>query len=84
MIKSVFPHQCLPLIALFQADSVAEMAGFPPSTLIDRLMKSLKTGSFEKMQVCITDILAEGFSVIHILTQLFEKVSFSSFILQYM
>mmetsp|Transcript_20819 Transcript_20819/g.26871 ORF Transcript_20819/g.26871 Transcript_20819/m.26871 type:complete len:363 (+) Transcript_20819:171-1259(+) len=57
-----------------KADSVAEMAGFPPSTLIDRLLKSLKTGSFEKMQVCITDILAEGFSVIHILTQLFEKI----------
>lgn len=51
------------------------MAGIPPSNLIDKLMKSLQSRSFDNMESCVTDVLAEGFSVINIMTELFDRVS---------
>ena len=56
------------------------MAGLPPSTLVEDLIVTLKSNSFDKMNICVNDVLAEGFSVVNILSQLFEKVSISAFI----
>lgn len=60
--------------SVIKAENIAEMAGLPPSTLVEDLIVTLKSNSFDKMNICVNDVLAEGFSVVNILTQLFEKV----------
>ena len=50
------------------------MAGMPPSDMIDELVGALRANSFSKMQNCVTNILAEGFAVINILTCLSDRV----------
>mmetsp|Transcript_31122 Transcript_31122/g.45530 ORF Transcript_31122/g.45530 Transcript_31122/m.45530 type:complete len:358 (-) Transcript_31122:371-1444(-) len=61
-------------VGAIEADSIAEMAGMPPSALIDQLIGSLRSKSFAKMQICVTDVLAEGFAVINILTCLSDRI----------
>jgi replication factor C subunit 2/4 len=55
-------------------DSIAEMAGLPPSSLILDLVKSLESNTFEVMETAVHDIVAEGYSAQHILAALSKYV----------
>ncbi len=55
-------------------ESIAEMAGLPPQTLIDSLIVTLQTKSFDEMKTQVTDIVLEGYAVEHVLSALMAKI----------
>eukprot|EP00978_Attheya_sp_CCMP212_P008430 scaffold19837_cov46-Attheya_sp.AAC.2 len=55
-------------------DSIAEMAGLPPSSLILELVKSLESNAFEVMETAVHDTVAQGYSAQHILAALSKYV----------
>ena len=55
-------------------ESIAEMAGLPPQTLIDSLIVTLQTKTFDEMKTQVTDIVLEGYAVEHVLSALMAKI----------
>lgn len=53
-------------------DTLAELAGIPPPTVMDNLWKSM--GSFANMQSAVEHVCAEGFSASAMLTAISKKV----------
>lgn len=57
-----------------QKESIAEMAGLPPSALIDGLIKTLRTKKFDDVRKYVQDIVLEGYSVEHVLSAMMAKI----------
>ena len=55
-------------------ESIAEMAGLPPNELIDSLIETLKTKSFDDMKTQVTDIILEGYAAEYVLSALMSKI----------
>ena len=55
-------------------ESIAEMAGLPPQELIDSLIVTLQTKTFDEMKTEVTDIVLEGYAVEHVLSALMAKI----------
>mmetsp|Transcript_16963 Transcript_16963/g.26512 ORF Transcript_16963/g.26512 Transcript_16963/m.26512 type:complete len:390 (-) Transcript_16963:126-1295(-) len=55
-------------------ESIAEMAGLPPQTLIDSLIVTLQSKTFDEMKTQVTDIVLEGYAVEHVLSALMAKI----------
>ncbi|XP_047443255.1 replication factor C subunit 4 [Mugil cephalus] len=54
--------------------SITEIAGVVPSKVIDNLLQLSLTGTFEKLDIAIRNIVDEGYAASQILTQLHESV----------
>jgi len=61
---------------VIQKDSIAEMAGLPPASIIDSLLSLLqdKSSSFDDMESMVRDVLLDGFAAQHILNAMLKKV----------
>jgi len=61
---------------VIQKDSIAEMAGLPPASIIDSLLSMLqdKSSSFDDMESMVRDVLLDGFAAQHILNAMLKKV----------
>jgi replication factor C subunit 2/4 len=59
---------------VIKKESIAEMAGLPPPKLIDTLIETLQTKSFDDMKSQVTDIVLEGYSAENVLSALMEKI----------
>eukprot|EP00986_Skeletonema_menzelii_P000256 scaffold67_cov155-Skeletonema_menzelii.AAC.30 len=55
-------------------ESIAEMAGLPPQELIDSLIVTLQTKTFDDMKTEVTDIVLEGYAAEHVLSALMAKI----------
>lgn len=55
-------------------ESIAEMAGLPPATLIDGLIDVLNGKSFDNMRKYVQDIVLEGYSAEYVLSALMAKI----------
>jgi len=51
-------------------DAIAEMAGLPPANIVEALLKSLKSGSFNSMETEVMNVIAEGFAAQNVFTEL--------------
>lgn len=56
-------------------DSVAEIAGLPPPSVIDTLWKSLASKSIDTVQQAVKDVVAAGYSAQALLSALLPKVT---------
>jgi replication factor C subunit 2/4 len=59
---------------VIKKESIAEMAGLPPPTLIDNLISTLQTKSFDEMKNTVTEIVLEGYSAEYVLSALMAKI----------
>lgn len=59
---------------VIKKESIAEMAGLPPPTLIDNLITTLQTKSFDEMKTTVTEIVLEGYSAEYVLSALMAKI----------
>lgn len=59
-----------------QKESIAEMAGLPPQSIIDSLLETLQksTSTYATMEQNVNDIILEGYAAKHIMKELFKKV----------
>lgn len=55
-------------------ESIAEMAGLPPHAVIDSLIVTLQTKTFDEMKTQVTDIVLEGYAVEYVLSALMAKI----------
>lgn len=55
-------------------ESIAEMAGLPPPVMIDQLIETLQTKTFDQMKTMVLDIVLEGYSVEYVLSALMAKI----------
>jgi replication factor C subunit 2/4 len=55
-------------------ESIAEMAGLPPSALIDSLIDTLQTKTFDEMKTQVTEIVLEGYAAEYVLSSLMSKL----------
>ena len=58
---------------VIRKDALAEMAGLPPSNLVDGLVASLKSGKFDAMEAAVMNVIAEGFAAQHVLQDLSKR-----------
>lgn len=60
---------------VIKKDAIAEMAGLPPPDLIDRLIETLQTATFDKMKDFVMEnIVLEGYSAEFVLSALMAKI----------
>ena len=60
---------------VIKKDAIAEMAGLPPPQLIDKLIETLKNGTFDKMKSFVMEnIILEGYSAEFVLSALVAKL----------
>ena len=55
-------------------ESIAEMAGLPPSELIDGLIETLQAKKFDDVRKFVQDISLEGYSAEYVLSALMAKI----------
>jgi replication factor C subunit 2/4 len=55
-------------------DSIAEIAGLPPTTVVDTLWKALVSSSFDQMQRTVDRVVAEGYSAQLLLSALLPRL----------
>ena len=53
-----------------EKDAIAEMAGLPPTNIVEALLKSLKSGSFNSMETEVMNVIAEGFAAQNVFMEL--------------
>jgi len=56
------------------ADTIAEMAGLPPVSVVDQLWASLNQPNFSVLQTAVDDVCAAGFSAQLLVAALLDKV----------
>jgi replication factor C subunit 2/4 len=56
-------------------DSIAEIAGLPPASVVDALYKSLESKSFDTVQKAVEEVVAAGYSAQVLLACLLPKVT---------
>jgi len=54
-------------------DAIAEMAGLPPSNIVEALLSALKSGNFSSMETEVMNVIAEGFAAQNVLAELSKK-----------
>lgn len=54
-------------------EAIAEMAGLPPSNIVEALLTSLKSGNFKSMETEVLNVIAEGFAAENVLHELSKK-----------
>lgn len=60
---------------VIKKDAIAEMAGLPPPDLIDRLIETLQTATFDKMKDFVMEnVVLEGYSAEFVLSALMAKI----------
>ena len=59
---------------VIKKESIAEMAGLPPPSLIENLISTLQTKSFDEMKNTVTEIVLEGYSAEYVLSALMAKI----------
>ena len=60
---------------VIKKDAIAEMAGLPPPDLMDRLIETLQTATFDKMKDFVMEnIVLEGYSAEFVLSALMAKI----------
>jgi replication factor C subunit 2/4 len=55
-------------------ESIAEIAGLPPATVVDTLWQAFSSTSFDGMQKAVEDVCANGYSALLLLAALLPKV----------
>lgn len=62
-------------VDVIKKDAIAEMAGLPPPALIDRLIETLQTSTFDNMKNFVMEnIVLEGYSAEFVLSALMSKI----------
>jgi replication factor C subunit 2/4 len=56
-------------------DSIAEIAGLPPASVVDALYQSLDSKNFDTVQKAVEDVVAAGYSAQVLLSTLLPKVT---------
>lgn len=51
-------------------DAIAEMAGLPPTDIVEALLESLKSGNFDSMEREVMNVIAEGFAAHNVFVEL--------------
>lgn len=59
---------------VIEKESIAEMAGLPPKTIITSLLSTLRANSFDQMETAVLDIIAEGYSAQDVLKALSKEI----------
>ena len=60
------------------SDALAEMAGLPPTSVVDKLWSALSKNSFSILQTAVEDVCADGYSAQVILVALSKRVVITS------
>ena len=71
MLQSV---QALSLGGHIKKESVAEMAGLPPDDIINPLLQSLTSKSFDIMEQAVSHVIAEGYASQYTISALLQHV----------
>ena len=63
-------------LGYIQKESIAEMAGLPPQSIIDSLMEMLQksTSTYAEMEKQVNDIILEGYAAKHIMKELLKQL----------
>jgi len=56
------------------SESIVEISGRVPSSVVDNLLKAATSNSFDQLQKAIADAIASGFPANQILSQMFDKI----------
>lgn len=62
------PDQCI------KSSDVLEIAGILKEEVIEKILDTCSTGSFEKVEQCVQDIIYEGYSCIQVVSQLHDHL----------
>jgi replication factor C subunit 2/4 len=60
--------------ALITSDVIAEIAGLPPTYVMDTVWKSLQSGQYDRMQKAVQAVLAEGYAGALLVTALLMPI----------
>lgn len=63
-------------MGFIQKDNIAEMAGLPPSDVIQSLLDILQNrkSCFDDMEKAVSDVMLEGYSAQHLMGGLFTEI----------
>jgi len=66
--------QALSMGGAIKKESIAEMAGLPPDHVIQPLIQSLSSKSFDTMEQAVSNIIAEGYASQYIISALLQLI----------
>merc|ERR1719232_1052500 len=63
MRRAITVLQSAHSLGLIRPDTIAEMIGVPPKSLLYSLVEAMKSNGFAEMQAAVMDIISEGYAV---------------------
>lgn len=64
--------------AKITSETISEIAGLPPSSVVDRIWNALDQPSFDALQAAVEDVCLDGYSAQSLLSMLLPRVAASS------